>query len=230
MFLLLASQCCPMPSLRHDAVWDNKALQLPSARGRQQHQSRALHETQHFISTFPRGGGDDDSETATAQEGINPLVVAAPIVAAAICKDGIVLLALHHNVHFNNNRDDDDNDDLLLQDLPVDFAGPFRIQSLDFQGTALLTAGWRADAHYLTATTQSIVKDEIAAVGSSATAARLVAAQMSLLLATCALEGGDVSSMFCCRRPFSPAMIPHTSTLLKNEYRACLTASHRREN
>jgi hypothetical protein len=36
---------------------------------------------------------DDNSETPPPD--VNPLVVAAPVVAAAVCRDGIVLLAGH---------------------------------------------------------------------------------------------------------------------------------------
>ena len=130
-----------------------------------------------------RGGG---STLATAiTEGINPLVVLSPVVAAAVCRDGIVLLAIHGPGVID---EDDTSTAATLKDLPVDCAGPFRIQSLDLQGNTLLTAGWRADAGYFTKKAQEIVSDEREMVGSTSPA-RVLASQFSLLLATSAMDG-----------------------------------------
>jgi len=139
-----------------------------------------------------RGG----STLATAiNEGINPLVILSPVVTAAVCRDGIVLLAIHGpDVR---DEDDDQHDDATatLKNLPVDCSGPFRIQSLDLQGNALLTAGWRADASYFTMKAQEIVKNERETVGS-AIPARVLASQFSLLLATSAI-GGNMRELNC---------------------------------
>ena len=149
-------------------------------------------------------GGDGAVEIP---EGMNPLVVSSPVVAAAVCRDGIVLLACHHKIlaspqqqqqqpsEVNDDSRDDDVDDSssqnLFRDLPVEFGGPFRIQSLDLQGTALMTAGWRPHAHYFIAKAQELYKDENETVGSDVSIA-LLASQLSLLLATTAV-GSDVS-------------------------------------
>lgn len=139
-----------------------------------------------------RGGGGESSTIATiaTPHGINPLVVAAPFATAAVCRDGLVLVALHPNVLVKKGR----SSSFCLTDLPRHFAGPFRIQSLDMQGsTILLTAGWRADAQFLCSKAQEICRQETEMVGSGlAASGRLLAWQFSLLMATCSLDG-DVS-------------------------------------
>ena len=168
------------------------------------------------VSPHPRGllllavrlrGGSTLAASAIPPAGINPLVLSSPVVTAAVCRDGIVLCAIHSPgmallTHEEEDGDDDKDatDDkeetaaTVLKDLPVDFSGPFRIQSLDLQGTTLLTAGWRADASYFTTKAQGIVSDEREMVGT--TAAAVLACQFSLLLATAAAMSGDVSTIF----------------------------------
>ena len=153
------------------------------------------------VSRCRRGGGEGNTLATTTQEGINPLVLLSPVVAAAVCCDGIVLLSIHGpSVTLSQEDNDDDHEDetttatTTLKDLPIDCSGPFRIQSLDLQGNTLLTAGWRADANYFTKKAQEIVKNERGMVGS-VLPARVLASQFSLLLATSAI-GGNVSTNF----------------------------------
>jgi len=53
----------------------------------------------------------------------------------------------------------------LLRDLPRTHRGPFRISQIDARGTALLTAGWRADCSALAARCRSIAAAEVAEYG-----------------------------------------------------------------
>ena len=190
--MLVACLCLPsqsLPFLSSSSTQQGKVVRDgPILRHRHKHQGL----DHHCCSwpSIPRGG---ESTTIVAPPGISPLVVSSPIVAAAVCQDGIVLLTLHNNVQMEQRQSDDESlsQSSPLADLPVDFAGPFRIQSLDLEGTTLLTAGWRADAMFLTSKAQEIVKQERQMVGSCPSS-RLLATQLSLVLATSAL-GGDVS-------------------------------------
>jgi hypothetical protein len=79
---------------------------------------------------------------------------------------------------------------LLLQDLDADFAGPFRIQSLDRLGTTLLTVGWRPDADLLARAARRMVADERQVLGaSSLLPPQVLAAQVAGVLAELALVG-----------------------------------------
>ena len=135
---------------------------------------------QSLASYCPRGGA-----TAAVPAGMNPLVLASPLVVAAVCGDGIAILAIHTNIKVEGTEDDDS----VLHDLPIDFSGPFRIHSLDRHGTTMMTAGWRADANYFLAKLRDIYRDERL---DNTVPSSIVATQGSLLLATAAV-GSDVS-------------------------------------
>lgn len=156
------------------------------------------------LVNHPRGGAS--SATIPNNIDVNPLIISSPVVAAAVCKDGIVLVATHHikgldnhieTTNNNNNHNEDQERGthfaVNLRDLPDDFSGPFRIQSLDRQGTTLLTAGWRADAEYFANRAREIVKNERETLGPFVVDdPRVLASQFSLFMATAALDA-DVS-------------------------------------
>ena len=145
--------------------------------------------------TVVRGGGNRG--TADEAAGLDPLVVASPIVAAAVCRDGIALLALHPSpilagVNGNDSDVTSDDDDTKIKhpfrDLPTDFAGPFRLPSLDRQ-TVLLTAGWRVHAQFLIRQARALCQQENSLFGGgSVVAPSVLAEQCALMLATMATE------------------------------------------
>jgi hypothetical protein len=166
------------------------------------------------LSAPPRGGSTTSLTDETPPD-VNPLVVAAPVVAAAVCRDGIVLLAGHAAAAGSLLSPTDRSSEAitppeqptvetsLLQDLDVDFAGPFRIQSMDRQGTTLLTVGWRPDADLLTRAARRMVADEREVLGTlSVLPPQVLAAQVAGVLAELALVGqvSFESSCCCCGR------------------------------
>lgn len=173
-----------------------------------------------------RGGSTTTSSSTSAEEGgLNPLVTASPVVAAAVCRDGIVLLALHpsrgtapisrREAEMTSDKDEDIDDEEkehdeelqdstspksnnnlrgVLHDLPVDCAGPFRLQALGHGGeggstTTLLTAGWRADAQYFTSLVQDTIRRQGTMRETILDEGRVLAARCSLILASIALDG-----------------------------------------
>ena len=112
-----------------------------------------------------------------SSEGLDPLVQASPIVAAAVCRDGVAVLALHPS------------SGELLHDISPDWGGPFRIQSIDAT-TVFLAAGWRADAMALTRQIREKAQDERRWTGS--TDPSVLATHASHILASAARQD-DVS-------------------------------------
>jgi hypothetical protein len=171
------------------------------------------------LSAPPRGGSSPTLPDETPPD-VNPLVVAAPVVAAAVCRDGIVLLAGHAAAAASSllsptdrssseashrtppegpDKQEPTVETSLLQDLDADFAGPFRIQSLDRQGTTLLTVGWRPDADLLTRAARRMVADEREVLGTlSVLPPQVLAAQVAGVLAELALVGQVSFESSCC--------------------------------
>lgn len=143
-----------------------------------------------------RGGDGNGSDIANERnnrivDGVNPLVQAAPIVAAAVCRDGVVVLALHPFVAWGQKEEDESDTNQTnstspkrrLHDVPPEMGGPFRLALLNNKGSmVLLTAGWRADAMAWTERLRDIAKDELRLTGTLSDC--VLASQASLLLAT----------------------------------------------
>lgn len=125
-------------------------------------------------------------------------VQAAPLIVAAVCRDGVAVIAAH-------TSDEDEpllyyqpessiskpNDIQPFLDLPENFAGPFRIQSIDAYGTTMLTCGWRADCDALVRRAVAMAAAETrryGEMGSSASYAKFLASEISLYLAQCAVS------------------------------------------
>lgn len=111
-------------------------------------------------------------------------VASAPLIVAAVCKDGVAIVATHtaplsepllmdeansnqdENENENNEatNDNDSTDDdssssrttNLPRDIPLSFRGPFRIQSVDGLGTTCSCAGWRTDGEQLASAFRSL--------------------------------------------------------------------------
>jgi hypothetical protein len=106
----------------------------------------------------------------------------------------------------NHNNDHDDNDTptrtpltsmmttkmILFQDLPGDFCGPFRIQSLMGTTTALVSTGWRADCDHLMSVCQMQAARKAAWLGKGTDDpyhGHILATELSLYMAQRALYG-----------------------------------------
>lgn len=103
----------------------------------------------------------------------DPWVSAAPLIVAAVCKNGVALVAV-----VNGGTTDDDDDDDWLET----YHGPVRISQIDSQGTALLCAGWRPDADWLASKCRSLAAAD--------TMQTLHPDDVSLWMAYCAASGG----------------------------------------
>jgi hypothetical protein len=79
----------------------------------------------------------------------------------------------------------------LPRDVPLDFRGPFRIQSIDSVGSTLLCAGWKTDGDWLTQTCRDLAESEIANFGPPTTGSgygRYIANEASFWMAQCAVS------------------------------------------
>lgn len=130
----------------------------------------------------------------------DPFVQAAPLIVAAVCKDGIVVLAAH-------SSDEDEpllygettSSDTEFQDLPEGYKGPFRINALDTSGTVLVCAGWRADCEALVARGRGLAQAERRLFGPSASplaTGTILSKDLSLYLAQCACSERVSSDLF----------------------------------
>lgn len=124
------------------------------------------------------GGGDGTAlEGKSSRQQIDRFVQAAPLIVAVVCHDGVLVVAAHTSDHDEpllffshvdhdpaarvpaeesvpSQRTDDADDNHhptpgFYRDLPLDYAGPFRIQAVDRFGTTLACTGWRADCDAL---------------------------------------------------------------------------------
>jgi 20S proteasome alpha/beta subunit len=104
----------------------------------------------------------------------DPWVSAAPLIVGAVCRDGVALVAVH-------SKTDDDNDD---ENWLENYRDSVRIHPIDSEGTALLCAGWRTDAEWLSQKCRSISRTEIQTFGTPSS--HLLAEEASLWMAQCA--------------------------------------------
>jgi hypothetical protein len=134
----------------------------------------------NFVQSSSANNAGSQSKDLLPLFGTKPdkFVASAPIIVAAVCKDGIVIVATHISSltepllmdESSDDKDDKqetgdeatgtDEDDSLLsdtatslnklpKDIPLSFKGPFRIQSIDGFGSTLVCAGWRTDGEQL---------------------------------------------------------------------------------
>lgn len=141
------------------------------------------------------GGGQSKSKNLLPLFGTKPdkFVASAPLIVAAVCKDGVALIATHtssltepllmdeswdgkvdeHGATESTAGMDDESplsDTLtslnkLPKDIPLSFRGPFRIQSIDGVGSTLVCAGWRTDGEQLAEKFRSLAMTESSQFG-----------------------------------------------------------------
>jgi len=117
--------------------------------------------------------GNADEAPSVSGAKPDPWVSAAPLIVAAVCRDGVALLA----VHPPGEASDEDCDGESWVDA---YRGPTRIALVDGQGTALVCAGWRPDAEWLAKRCRTLAADE------AETFHRLEPQDVSLWMAQCA--------------------------------------------
>jgi len=141
----------------------------------------------------------DSSSGSSARD---PFVAASPLVVALACRDGVALVAAHTSDTPLLYRDDDDEQRIqpeeegYFRDLPGNFVGPLRLHSVSGQ-TALLTAGWRADAARLVDTARAMDANQQQAFGDEKVTPYVLASDLSNYMAICAGGGGGAVSWSC---------------------------------
>jgi hypothetical protein len=146
--------------------------------------------------------------------GVSPFVSAAPLIVAAVCRDGVAVVAAHTSTEDEpllyhstlqdsdvENKDSDSDSDVHsvevggkdVQDLPLDYGGPFRIHTIDSFGTTLVSAGWRSDCEVLANSCRSIAASQLARMGPPDTAGsslygHFLATELSLYMSTCSIS------------------------------------------
>jgi hypothetical protein len=143
----------------------------------------------------------------------DPFVMAAPLVVAAVCKDGVAIVATHtasskepllmdetivenslENVTAEDSATSNSSDSTqapLPLDLPLSFRGPFRIQTIDGFGTTLAFAGWRTDGEMLASRCRSLAASELDRFGEPTNGVeygRFLAEEASSWMARCAVS------------------------------------------
>jgi hypothetical protein len=145
-----------------------------------------------IVDPFAAASSLANNNDMPGRAGIDSFVTAAPMVLGAVCKDGVALIAAHtssaeepllYSIH------PQPSDDWFL-DLPENYAGPFRIRSVDRFGTAFVACGWRADGDYLFEKIKEVAATEILKYGSPSMThyRKYLASQLSLCMAQCALS------------------------------------------
>jgi hypothetical protein len=151
--------------------------------------------------------GSSASSASSGMEGASPFVSAAPLIVAAVCRDGVAVVAAHtstedepllyHSTLQDHIDEDSDSNGVNVQDLPLDYGGPFRIHSIDSFGTTLVSAGWRSDCEVLANSCRSIAASQLARMGpppaadtagSSTLYGHFLATELSLYMSTCAVS------------------------------------------
>jgi len=131
--------------------------------------------------------------------GITPdkFVLAAPLMVAAVCRDGIVIAAAHTSLddepllYHCFSEGQQQKIDHLFQDLPTNYGGPFRIQPIDAYGTTLVCTGWRADCENLVSRCRGLATIEINRFGKPSSDhmyGRYLAIELSFYMAQCAVS------------------------------------------
>jgi hypothetical protein len=110
-----------------------------------------------------RPGGQNNNNSLKLQ-GLRPdkFVSFAPLVLAAICRDGVALIATHpgaedemlmlgdgEDAAANDKEISSEDSSIRIPDLPESYRGPLRVHKIDSVGTALVCAGWRTDCEQL---------------------------------------------------------------------------------
>lgn len=155
--------------------------------------------------------------------GLKPdkFVASAPLIVAAVCKDGVAVVATHTSplkeplLMDETSPDGEDESEeetgrtdsatttiKLPMDVPLSFRGPFRIQSVDGFGTSLACAGWRTDGEHLAAKFRSLASTEADLFGEPSNAleyGRFLAQEASTWMARCAVsESVSYCMVACC--------------------------------
>ena len=148
-------------------------------------------------SPFTAAAPPSSSSSNTARD---KFVEASPLIVAVACRNGVALVAAHtadvpllYDDDNDNSHESEDETAFYFRDLPMSFAGPFRLQTIitgsssSSSGTsaALLTAGWRSDAARLLDAARSMDGEYREALGESGTPYTL-AANLSRYMAICA--------------------------------------------
>ena len=154
-------------------------------------------------SSSARTNAPNRSENDLPLHGVKPdkFVASAPLIVAAVCNDGVAIIATHtasiKEPLLMDERDDHDANTIsesehrLPLDVPSNFRGPFRIQSVDGVGTTLACAGWRTDGEMLAAAFRSLASREQDRFGEPSNAfqyGRFLAEEASTWMAKCAVS------------------------------------------
>ena len=130
----------------------------------------------------------------------DPFVHEAPLILAASCQDGVVVLAAHTRddqeplLYKALDQQGDAKDDGSFTDLPRNYQGPFRINTVDQYGTVLVSTGWRADCDAFLRNAKALAQKESMQFGPPPSTALssgygdLLARRLSLYLAQCAVS------------------------------------------
>jgi hypothetical protein len=142
----------------------------------------------------------------------DPFVLAAPLVVAAVCRDGVAIVATHtasskepllmdeaviENPVENVTVEDSATSNSLPLDMPLSFRGPFRIQTIDGFGTTLAFAGWRTDGETLASRCRLLASSELDRFGEPTNGVeygRFLAEEASSWMARCAVS----ENVSCC--------------------------------
>jgi hypothetical protein len=174
-----------------------------------------------WFSLILLANGSSASGQGSGLEGVagaSQFVSAAPLIVAAVCRDGVAVVAAHtstedepllyhststlqdidedSNVENKDNDSDEDSSSVQVgvnvQDLPLDYGGPIRIHPIDSFGTTLVSAGWRSDCEILASRCRSIAASQLASMGPPATGSslygHLVSTELSLYMSQCAVS------------------------------------------
>lgn len=145
------------------------------------------------ILTSAIAASTENSKPGTAGTKPDLFVTAAPIVVGAVCRDGVAIVAAHTS-HVQEPLlytiyNEEQSSDYFL-DLPENYAGPFRIRSVDAYGTTFVACGWRADGDFLFEKAKSVASAEVLQHGppSMTHYRKFLSSQLSLHMAQCALS------------------------------------------
>lgn len=118
----------------------------------------------------------------------DPWVSAAPLILGAVCRNGIALVAIHPKVEEDGTRKESDISMEDDENWIEKYRDVLRIHPIDSEGSALLCAGWRTDAEWLSQKCRSMVRDEVQTFGTPSS--HLLADDVSLWMAQCAASDG----------------------------------------
>ena len=148
---------------------------------------------------FVAASSQEATGAASKLHGASPdrFIPASPLIMAAVCREGVVVIAAHTSdedeplLYYSAGQEDNESQDFA--DLPSDFAGPFRIHSVDTYGTTMLACGWRADCDTLVARARTLAAAELQRHGPldlSMSYMRYLTSEVSLYMSECAVSEG----------------------------------------